>query len=78
MQQKYEVQLSTLTKSIAELEEILQQSALEKNSLLRDLQAVRDLCARLETSRDGLQRQLTTKTLEKEQVPLQIYSIRLK
>ena len=55
MQQKYEVQLSTLTKSIAELEEILQHSALEKNSLLRDLQAVRDLCARLETSRDGLQ-----------------------
>lgn len=67
VQQKYELQLSTLTKSIAELEEILQQSALEKNSLLRDLQAIRDLCARLENSRDSLQRQLTTKTLEKEQ-----------
>ena len=67
-QQAYETQISTVTKSISELEAILQQSVFEKSNLMRDLQAVRDLSARLESSRDAVQRQLSTKNLEQEQV----------
>lgn len=43
---------------------------LEKDELMRDLQAVRDLAARLEASRDQLQQQLHARTSESGHVHL--------
>ena len=67
-QGSYEGQVATLTKSVQQLEDLLRHSELEKGELLRDLQAVRELCSRLEQSRDQLQRQHAAKTAENDQV----------
>ena len=66
----YENQVAGLTRSVATLEESLKAAENEKHSMMQDLQAVRDLCARLESAKDNLQRQLTVKTLELEKVEL--------
>ena len=67
-QHAYEVQVSRLTKCVADLEGGLRVAEQEKLGLVQDLSAVRDLCARLEASKDSMQRQLTTKSLEQEKV----------
>ena len=64
----YEVELSTLAQSVGALEEALRGVQGERDSLERDLLAVRDLCAKLELSRDSTQRQLVTKALDVEKV----------
>ena len=64
----YEIQMSNLTKSVASLEEALRHMEDEKHNLLMDISAIRDLCARLETDKSGLQRQLMTKSLDQEKV----------
>ena len=60
--------MAGLTRSVATLEESFKAAENEKHSIMQDLQAVRDLCARLEATKDNLQRQLTVKTLELEKV----------
>lgn len=67
-EQAYEVQVSQLTRSVAALEEALRTIEMEKDSLLGDLTAVRDLCTKLEVTKDNLQRQLTVKTLDHDKV----------
>ena len=67
-QQAYELQVSNLTRSLANLEENLRRAEEEKQNLLVDLTSVRELCAKLESSKDSLQRQLTSSSLDKEQV----------
>ena len=64
----YDTQVSGLTRSVASLEDSLKASDIEKRSILQDLQAVRDLCARLEAAKDNLQRQVTHRTLDQEKV----------
>ncbi len=68
VQHEYERQVSQLTKSIATQEEMMRRGEDEKHSLLQDLSAVRDLCTKLEASKDALQRQVTAKTLDQEKV----------
>lgn len=67
-QQAYELQVSNLTRSVANLEDNLRQTDDDKNTLLSDLTAVRELCSRLEGTKESLQRQLTALTIDKEQV----------
>ena len=67
-QHAYEMQVSSFTQSIANLEENLRCVEEEKHQLLQDLSAVRDLCAKLEATKDSLQRQLTSKSLDHEKV----------
>jgi len=64
----YEVQMSNSQRSIANLEELLRNVEEEKHNLMLDLSAARDLCSRLESSKDGLQRQLVSKALDQEKV----------
>lgn len=64
----YEIQLSNMAKSVASLEEAVRHLEEEKHRLLLDLSAVRDLCARLESTKDNLQRQLMAKSLDYEKL----------
>ena len=57
-----------MTRSVGHLEENLRQLEEEKQNLLVDLTAVRELCAKLEGSKESLQRQLTSSALDREQV----------
>ena len=56
-----ELSLGTCDRKRVCLEEELHQAACERESLMKDLQAVRDLCSKLESSRDCLQRELAQK-----------------
>ena len=67
-EKSYDMQVSQLTRSVATLEENLHLAEDEKHGLLQDLAAIRDLCARLESTKDALQRQLTAKSLDHEKV----------
>ncbi|XP_071126603.1 centrosomal protein of 135 kDa-like isoform X3 [Mytilus edulis] len=67
-QQAYELQVSNLTRSVGNLEENLRIVEEEKQNLLVDLTAVRELCAKLEGSKESLQRQLTSASLDREQL----------
>jgi len=60
--------MSNSQRTIASLEELLRNVEEEKHGLMLDLSAARDLCSRLESSKDGLQRQLVSKTLDQEKV----------
>ena len=68
VQLEYEKQVSQLTMSIAAQEEAVRRGEEEKHSILQDLSAVRDLCTKLEATKDSLQRQLTARTLDQEKV----------
>ncbi|CAD5116285.1 DgyrCDS5192 [Dimorphilus gyrociliatus] len=54
----YEAQVSHLSKSVGHLEECVRQAENDKRAMSSDLAAVRELCAKLELSKDQLQRQL--------------------
>ena len=64
----YEVQMSNSQRTIANLEELLRNVEEEKHNMMLDLSAARDLCSRLESSKDSLQRQLVSKSLDQEKV----------
>ncbi|XP_059152466.1 centrosomal protein of 135 kDa-like isoform X1 [Physella acuta] len=66
--QAYEIQVSNLTRSVAHLEENLRVTEEDKQELLADLSAARELCSRLETSKENMNRQLTASELDKEQL----------
>lgn len=67
-EQAYELQVSNLTRSVGNLEEAMRQTEEDKHNLLEDLTAVRELCAKLEATKESIQRQLTSTSLDKEQV----------
>lgn len=67
-EQAYELQVSNLTRSVGNLEEAMRQTEEDKQNLLEDLTAVRELCAKLEATKESIQRQLTSTSLDKEQV----------
>ncbi|CAB3987763.1 Hypothetical predicted protein, partial [Paramuricea clavata] len=67
-EQSYEIQLSNLTKSLQTMEEQLRQSDEEKEGLLADLSAVRELCVKLDQMRDSLSRQVASKSMDKDEL----------
>ena len=67
-ERSYEVQVSSMTKTVAGLEESVRSVDNDKHNMMQDLSAVRDLCTQLEATKDSLQRQLTSATLDREKV----------
>ncbi|GFS26865.1 centrosomal protein of 135 kDa-like [Elysia marginata] len=74
--QAYEIQVSNLTRSVANLEENLRVTEEDKQELLSDVSAARELCSRLETSKESLNRQLAAAELDKEQLQNVISDLR--
>ncbi|XP_039187079.1 centrosomal protein of 135 kDa-like isoform X1 [Crotalus tigris] len=66
--QTYESQISSMAKNMAKLEEMLRREKEEKSSINQDVSAVRDLCVKLESSKDLVSRQLTSKSMEFERI----------
>ncbi|XP_041114876.1 testis-specific gene 10 protein-like isoform X2 [Polyodon spathula] len=61
-------QISQLNKSIMRLEDELRQTQSQKASVFSDLESTRELCIKLDTSKEMANRQLSSKNLEMEQV----------
>ncbi|NXC00622.1 CP135 protein, partial [Orthonyx spaldingii] len=66
--QVYESQISSITKNMSRLEEDLKRENQDKVSVLADLTSVRELCVKLEASKELLARQLTSKSMDYEKV----------
>ncbi|KAJ7410493.1 Testis-specific protein 10 protein [Willisornis vidua] len=66
--QVYESQISSITKNMSKLEEDLKRENHDKTSVLADLTSVRELCVKLESSKELLSRQLTSKSMDYERV----------
>eukprot|EP00057_Strongylocentrotus_purpuratus_P011253 XP_011665727.1 PREDICTED: testis-specific gene 10 protein isoform X5 [Strongylocentrotus purpuratus] len=66
-QQTYEMQISNLTRSLSNMEGNVRQLQDEKDSVVQDLAAVRELCVKLDSTKESLSRQLTTKNIDYEQ-----------
>lgn len=66
--QAYEAQVSSLARAMSRLEEELQTTRAEKASVLADLASVRELCVKLDSSKELISRQLTAKSMDLERV----------
>ncbi|KFR07871.1 Centrosomal protein of 135 kDa, partial [Nipponia nippon] len=66
--QAYESQISSITKNASKLEEDIKRENQDKSSLLADLASVRELCVKLESNKELLSRQLTSKSMDYERV----------
>ncbi|XP_066287957.1 centrosomal protein of 135 kDa-like isoform X2 [Branchiostoma lanceolatum] len=75
-QQAYELQVSNLTVSMQTLEEDIRQVEEEKGALGTDLSSVRDLCVKLDTTKEALSRQLTQKSVDSEQAKTALEELR--
>ncbi|XP_010216533.1 PREDICTED: centrosomal protein of 135 kDa [Tinamus guttatus] len=74
--QAYESQISSITKNMSKLEEELKRENQEKSSVLADLASVRELCVKLESGKDHLSRQLTSKSMDYERVLAELEDIK--
>ncbi|XP_062991870.1 centrosomal protein of 135 kDa [Elgaria multicarinata webbii] len=66
--QAYESQISSMAKNMARMEESLRREKEEKSSITVDVTSVRELCVKLESNKDLISRQLTSKSLDLERV----------
>uniref|UniRef100_A0A8C8E7E5 Centrosomal protein 135 n=1 Tax=Otus sunia TaxID=257818 RepID=A0A8C8E7E5_9STRI len=66
--QAYESQISSITKNMSKLEEDVKRENQDKSSVLADLASVRELCVKLESNKELLSRQLTSKSMDYERV----------
>ncbi|KAL1253641.1 hypothetical protein QQF64_015870 [Cirrhinus molitorella] len=74
--QAYEAQVSSLARAMSRLEEEVQAARAEKASVLADLTSVRELCVKLDSSKDLTIRQLTAKSMELERVTGELEDVR--
>ncbi|RMX44908.1 hypothetical protein pdam_00012554 [Pocillopora damicornis] len=66
--QAYEIEVSSLTRSLAQMEEQVRLANEDRESMMQDLSAVRELCMKLDQTRESLSRQLAAKSLDHDQV----------
>lgn len=66
--QAYEAQVSSLVHGMSQLEEKLHNAQENRASLLADLASVKELCVKLDSGKELIARQLTTKNMELERV----------
>uniref|UniRef100_A0A8C2DMT7 Centrosomal protein 135 n=1 Tax=Cyprinus carpio TaxID=7962 RepID=A0A8C2DMT7_CYPCA len=66
--QAYEAQVSSLARAMSHLEEEVQATRAEKASVLADLASVRELCVKLDSSKELTVRQLRAKSMEMERM----------
>ncbi|XP_040190638.1 centrosomal protein of 135 kDa isoform X1 [Rana temporaria] len=66
--QAYEVQISSMTKTVSKLEEQLRHELDEKALILSDLASVRELCVKLDSSKEQFSRQLTARNMDYERL----------
>ncbi|XP_069600550.1 centrosomal protein of 135 kDa isoform X2 [Ranitomeya imitator] len=66
--QAYETQISSMAKAMAKYEEQLRHELDEKALVLSDLASVRELCVKLDSSKEQFSRQLTARNMEYERV----------
>ncbi|CAK6956095.1 LOW QUALITY PROTEIN: centrosomal protein of 135 kDa [Scomber scombrus] len=66
--QAYEAQVSALARGMSRLEEELRNTQEEKASLLSDLASVRELCVKVDSGKELIARQLTSKSMDLERV----------
>lgn len=64
----YESQISSITKNMSRLEEDLKRENQDKAAVLADLTSVRELCVKLEASKELAARQLMSKSMDYERV----------
>ncbi|KAJ7986476.1 hypothetical protein DPEC_G00340280 [Dallia pectoralis] len=74
--QAYEAQVSSLARGMSRLEEELQEVRGEKAVLLSDLASVRELCVKLDSSKELSARQVTSKSMELERVTGELEDVR--
>ncbi|XP_068134682.1 centrosomal protein of 135 kDa isoform X2 [Hyperolius riggenbachi] len=72
----YEAQISSMAKTMSKLEEQLRLQQDEKALILSDLASVRELCVKLDSSKEQFSRQLTTRNIEYERVIDELEDIR--
>ncbi|XP_072108783.1 centrosomal protein of 135 kDa isoform X3 [Mobula birostris] len=75
-QQAYEKEITNSAKSMSKLEEELRQTQAEKSRVFGDLSAIRELCAQLDSNKDTLSRQLTSKSMEHERTISELEDIK--
>ncbi|XP_040274763.1 centrosomal protein of 135 kDa isoform X3 [Bufo bufo] len=66
--QAYETQISSMAKALSKLEEHLRREQDEKALILSDLASVRELCVKLDSSKEQFSRQLTARNMEYERL----------
>lgn len=66
--QAYEIEVSSLTRSLAQMEEQVRLANEDRESMMQDLSAVRELCMKLDQTRESLSRQLAAKSLDHDQM----------
>lgn len=74
--QAYEAQVSSLARAMSHLEEEVQTARAEKASVLEDLASIRELCVKLDSSKEVTARQLTAKSMELERVTGELEDVR--
>ncbi|XP_066435154.1 testis-specific gene 10 protein isoform X3 [Eleutherodactylus coqui] len=73
-EQSYKSQINTLTKSVARMEEELREARSEKSLALSDLASTRELCVKLDSGKEMLNRQLCAKTQDVEMLQQELES----
>ncbi|XP_037685784.1 centrosomal protein of 135 kDa [Choloepus didactylus] len=72
----YESQISSMAKAMSRLEEELRRQEDEKAGVLNDLSSLRELCIKLDSSKDIMTQQLNSKNLEFERVSAELENVK--